>query len=311
MDTWGVVSTIKAPAYDILRFVAHHLEAGAHRIYICLDAPCPEARPFLKAHKQVRLFHCGQKHWKQLNGYRPKMHQPRQTLNATHVYHKANEVDWLIHIDVDEFLVADQPIAAQLSSMQFDILAARSRPMELLAGGTNAFKRFIPPGPDREKLVNDLYPTFGEHLKGGFLSHIAGKLFVRTGIKDLKLRIHNAFLSGDFIEPEKRLTGTDLAHLHTLSWEHWLNHFTYRFNKGSYRSDLGAERSRSQGGMSKHELFAALQAEDGEKGLRSFFDEVCADSPALRQRLAEQNLLSIVDLNLDATLSKHFPDFAR
>ena len=39
----------------------------------------------------------------------------------------------------------------------------------------------------------DIYPTYGLHLNGGFLSHVAGKVFVRTGHDGVGLRIHNAF----------------------------------------------------------------------------------------------------------------------
>ena len=129
------------------------------------------------------------------------MHQPRQTLNATRAYSRATEVDWLMNMDVDEFLVADSQIASHLTTLPIETQCARARPMELLAGGDPqtqaAFKTFIPAGKQREQIVANLYPTFGQHLKGGFLSHIAGKIFVRTGIEGLKFRIHNAFLDGE------------------------------------------------------------------------------------------------------------------
>ena len=34
--TWGVVSTIKAPARDILRFAAYHLDLGAQTVAVAL-----------------------------------------------------------------------------------------------------------------------------------------------------------------------------------------------------------------------------------------------------------------------------------
>ncbi len=44
--------------------------------------------------------------------------------------------------------------------------------------------------------------------------------------------------------------------------------------------------------------------------VRAFFDEVCADTPALRQRLNEHRLLKHANLDLNTTLAKHFPDYA-
>ena len=202
MVKWGIVATIKADTATILRFAAYHLELGAHRIYIYLDAPDPQAQAALRDHPKCRVVRCDDGYWdRHNNGKRPPMHQPRQTLNATRAYIRANELDWLMHMDVDEFLVAEGQIASYLAALPDDIQCARARPMELLAGGDPqveaAFKTFIPAGKQREQVMATLYPTFGQHLKGGFLSHIAGKIFVRTGIKGLKFRIHNAFLDGE------------------------------------------------------------------------------------------------------------------
>ena len=61
---WGVVATIKAPAQDVLRFAAYHLDLGAHRLFIYLDEPNPEAYAPLKNHSKVRVFSCDDAFWK-------------------------------------------------------------------------------------------------------------------------------------------------------------------------------------------------------------------------------------------------------
>jgi hypothetical protein len=98
-----------------------------------------------------------------------------------------------------------------------------------------------------------------------------------------------------------------LAHCHAKTWSDWLAAYRYRLEQGSYRADLAPNRPRDQGGMSMHELFTQIETRDGEAGLRAFFDEVCADTPALRQKLADHGLLRVVDLDLNTTISKHFP----
>lgn len=313
--SWGLVSTIKADTPATLRFVAHHLELGAHRIYIYLDAPNPEVQEALREHPKCRVIRCDEGYWnRQNNGKRPPMHQPRQTLNATRAYNRAHEVDWLLHMDVDEFLVADSQIAAHLAALPKEIQCARVRPMELLAGGDPqteaAFKTFIPAGKQREKTVASLYPTFGQHLKGGFLSHIAGKIFVRTGIKGLKFRIHNAFLNGETNPNHIEMQDLRLAHFHATDWDTWYTHFAFRFEQGSYRADLGPARSRDRGGITTHELFTLIQDEEGIEGLRRFFDEVCADTPALRGRLEAAGHLHRARFQFDTSVAKHFPNFA-
>jgi hypothetical protein len=314
MTTWGIVATIKADTPTILRFVSHHLELGAHRIYIYLDTPNPEAKEALREHPRTRVVRCDDGYWKRQNGSRPDMHQPRQTFNATRAYRRASDVDWLIHMDVDEFLVPQAKITELLSALPITVQCARARPMELLSGGDPqieaAFKTFIPAGKQREKTVGALYPTFGDHLKGGFLSHIAGKLFVRTGIDGLKFRIHNAFLDGETNPNHVELPELHLAHFHAADWDTWYAHFAYRLREGSYRVDLGPARSRDRGGITMHELFNMIHEDDGEAGLRAFFDEVCADTPALRERLRAQGHLHCTRFTFDTSIAKHFPHLA-
>jgi Glycosyl transferase family 2 len=308
MTTWGLSATILAPSTDILRFAAYHLEAGAQRLYLYLDDPESDAYAALKAHPKIRVTRCDDAHWAQLGGGRPKKHQVRQTANATHAYHRNPEVDWLIHMDVDEFLVSDQSVALILGALPARQVIARIRPMEMLAGDGTAFKAFIPNGPDREAITADLYPTYGAYLKGGFLSHLAGKVFIRTGLADIRVQIHNVFQNGGMLTGPQQQAGIDLAHLHATSWENWIAGYRYRLEKGSYRPELAPNRPHDKGGLSMHEVFQMIEAEDGEAGLRHFFTEVCCDTPVLREKLARHCLLKRVNLGLKATLSLHFSD---
>ena len=310
MTTWGLVATIKAPAREILDFAAHHLDLGAHRLFIYLDAPNPEAQAALKAHPKIRVFSCDDGHWRRLGVKRPAKHQARQTANATDAYHrKGHEVDWLIHIDVDEFLWPDGPMTERLVSLPQTVNCARIRPAEALAGDGTLFKGFIPSGPSRDAIVARLYPRFGPHVKGGFLSHLAGKLFVRTGLEPLVVKIHNVF-QGDRMNPgETELPGTLLLHRHAKNWEDWIAAFRYRLAHGSYRAELAPARPRDKGGLTLHEVLREIETSEGEAGLRAFYDEMCADTPALRRALEADGLLHRCDLDLDAMRRKHFPDF--
>ena len=309
MTKWGVTATIKAPVADILAFAAYHLELGAHRLYIYLDDDNPQAFALLKAHPKVRVTNCNAAHWRKQTGKRPIKHQVRQTVNATHAYARRVEVDWLIHMDVDEFLWCDNELSEDLKSLDADVFCARSRPMELLSGDKNAYKAFIPSGPNREAVVARLYPEFGHYVKGGFLSHHAGKLFVRTGRDGLTVKIHNVFLNGEMNPAQVELDSAPLCHRHAKSWEDWIAAYRFRLEQGSYRAELAPNIARDKGGMSMHELLHWIEADMGEAGLRAFHDELCADTPDLRARLDSEGLLRICDLKLDAKRRKHFPDF--
>ena len=308
MSTWGLCATIRAPAPDILRFAAYHLEQGAHRLYLYLDAANPVAYAHLKAHPKVRVQICDQAHWKKLGKKRPNRHQVRQSYNATHAYNRRAEVDWLIHMDVDEFLVSERSIAESLGDLGSGQMSARVRPMEKLGDSENAFKAFIPADATRRATVEQIYPTFGKYIHGGFLSHLAGKLFVRTGLPNMKLQIHNAFQNDATLPKAVELGSMDLAHCHAPTWDAWRAAFDDRLKRGSYRAELPAAAPAQEGSMSLHDLFSRLYTDAGDAGLRQFYDEVIGDSPDLRARLGAHDLLRLVDLGLERVVQKHFPD---
>jgi hypothetical protein len=101
----------------------------------------------------------------------------------------------------------------------------------------------------------------------------------------------------------------DLAHAHAKSWDAWIAAYRYRLNKGSYRSELAPAKSAKSGGVTLHEMFQTLEASEGEAGLRRFYDEVATDTDAIRNRLETHGMYRQIDLDLDAKLARHFPDF--
>ncbi len=315
--TWGIVSTIKAPAKDILTFAAHHLDLGAHRVIVYLDDANPQAFAALKAHSKCRVIECDDGYWKRRKG-RPEKHQARQTANATRCYRRGPGVDWLAHIDVDEFLWPQSPLPGQLAMLDDDVISARVRPVEALAPdpdhpGTSAqtwFKSFARLQKPRRAQTAAIYPTYGEFLNGGFLSHVAGKIFVRTGIEKLSLRIHNAFVQGEMDDNAAELTGTLLCHMHAPSWEEFRAAYAFRLERGSYRSELKPVPTADGAGVNMNALFSMIETEGGEPALRAFYDEVCTANSALRERLMDHNLLQGLTLDLDDKRARHFPEHA-
>lgn len=310
MSSWGIVATIKAPVLDTLHFASYHLSLGAARIYIYLDDASEAAFGALETHPQLHPIRCDEAWWAK-RGRRPLKHQVRQARNATHAYRRLCKERWLIHMDVDEFLVpaADTRVGDLLDQVERDARTLRVRPMEQLSGDPTLFKAFIPPDKSRHRTVEKIYPTFGRYLKGGFLSHLAGKVFVRTGVQDMKLRIHNAFLGDEMNPGEVELTDLALAHAHAKTWEQFLKAYRFRLEQGSYRSELAPERARDKGGLTLHELFQQIEDQEGETGLRAFFEEVSAATPRLTKALEKRGLLRHVDLDLPRHLERHFPEY--
>ncbi len=313
--TWGIVSTIKAPARDILNFAAWHLDLGAHRVHIYLDEDSPTARDALIAHPKCRVTLCNESYWRRRKG-RPDKHQSRQTKNATHCYRRNPQVDWLAHIDVDEFLWPETPLLAQLSQLPPETFSARIRPIEALAADPDD------PPPDgqiwckgharlqsaRRSQTNEIYPTYGPHLNGGFLSHVAGKVFARTGREGIILRIHKVFERGVEDPNPARFDATKLVHLHAHDWAHWQNLYRYRLKHGSYRVGLKPASRNDLTSLTMNQLFETLESEGGEPALRAFYEEVCIATPGLRERLAGFGHLHAITLNLDEKRARYFPN---
>ena len=240
-----------------------------------------------------------------LGGRRPVQCQVRQSQNATHADNRKTDVDWLIHIGVDEFIVPQAYIGSTLYKLDEQTLCARLRPIEQLVGDGQTFRGFIPNGPSRNAIITDIYPEFGKYIKGGFLGHVASNVFLRIGLEGVNNRIHNVF-QGEVTNPQQvKLPTVDLAHCHSKPREDWLESFRYSLNHGSYRAELSAAK---KDGLSLNALLTSLEALDGKAGLRPFYDKVEADTPALQDQLKDHNLLRKINLNLDAKLARHFPD---
>ncbi len=299
---------------EVLGFAAYHLNCGAHRLYLYLDDPADPAYAALKAHPKIRVTLCDKAYWSK-KGARPAQHQPRQTLNAADAYAKRVEVDWLTHIDHDEFLTWDAPLAEQLAALPQDCLCARVRAIEALTwdGPANAprpFKGFALPMPKRRAQSEALYPQFGAYVNGGFLSHVAGKMIYRTGIEGFSVKIHNAFLNGAQNPGQEELTQTRLCHLHGADWETWRAQYAYRKASGAYRAALKAPFDQGKGGLSMHELLSKVEADDPENGLRAFYDELCVARPELLEGLRKFGLLHWHALDLEGAIAEQFPEYA-
>ena len=299
---WGVVSTIDAPVDDIARFAAHYLTLGAARIDIYLDRPCPEALTFFGSEPRVHLTICDADYWASTGKDHPDAHQLRQAYNATRAY-RASDLDWLAHVDVDEFLICPIPVARALRFVPDHAAQARMRPVEALADGSvnpKHFKISHRQAGQKRRVLDTIYPNYGSYLTGGFISHTSGKVFARTGLDGVRFGIHGLKKDGAGIENEAAMPRMKLAHLHARSFDAFRGRMDFRLERGSYRKP-GEDDAMRLGDV----LDFVIETE-GEAGLRHFFDEVCTDSPALRDRLAGHEMLFTHALDLDKQVADIF-----
>lgn len=292
---WGIVSTVKASMAQVARFLAHHLDLGASRIHIHLDAPDPAMADRL-AHPRVHFTQCDAAYWAGKPDRARDTHQMRQGFNASRVY-KMTQLHWLAHFDVDEFLLPAAPVA--------DLLAAADRAapfvnvplVEMMQadGATHWFKRQVHGTVKRE-----IFPTYGAYVPGGFLSTLSPKIIVRTGLANpIRLGIHAVRHKGRIARNGIEIPDLALGHAHAPDFETFQRHLAYRLDKGSYHNRKGRDNPLGL-------LIRALMDDPDRDALRAFHAELSQATPQRRALLARHDKLIGADLDLDTKVARHF-----
>lgn len=294
---WGVAATVQARPAQVLAFVAHHLDLGAHRVWLHFDDPADPAADLLTGLDRVTVIRCDAGYWQDLCGTRSDTHQMRQVRNITRILRKAR-VDWIGHFDVDEFLLADRPVPEVLADTAPDRLIVRAEPYEALFDPAladdiytaRAFRRQLP--AEDADLSIGLYGPQGPLLDLGMLSHTVGKCFFRTGIPDMVGRIHGARIKGETVFGGRFHPALALLHFHAQDPDLWKSRLPYRLARGAYQYRPAMQRW----------LLDATPAQvDG------FYDAIQTARPALLTALAERDLLRRADLGLRARVAARFP----
>ncbi len=285
--SWATVSTIKAEASQIAPFIEHHLALGAAHMDIFLDAPLPRADIDALAHPKVTLTTCDEAYWAATGKPPFEKHQQRQAFNATRAYREAR-ADWLAHIDCDEFLYTQNSVKDVLSAASDDLAGLIMPPAEEIAqdGAQEEllFRRtYFDAGADKSVLAA-LFPTFGDYLRSGFISHTAGKTMARTGLSDVRFGVHMLKRNGKELENTKRVQSLNVLHRHAPNWESFQSHLEFRLSIGSYRD-------RGQARLGLGDIIDILQEDHGDLGAKQLFDEICLARPALIDTLEAEGML--------------------
>lgn len=237
MVSWGLVATVKAPKEKVLAFVAHHLALGADHVWIYFDDPEDPAHAALSGHPRVTATLCDATYWSDKR--RHDRHQNRQARNARDAYQRCT-LDWLGHIDVDEFIDAKEAVATLLDAVPPEQILVKLEPFEAMHD---------PDLPDdiytarafRGAIRHDLWPlrhkALGEYheiAQDGMLSHSVGKVLMRTGIKNLSPRLHGVMLNGSRIPAPYWHPGIHLLHFHAQDRTAWTEALQFRLTRGAY-----------------------------------------------------------------------------
>ncbi len=330
--SWGIVMTVDEPAPLVLANVAWHLSKGAAEVHVFLDRPDDPVAETLSTWPGCHVTRCDAAHWAGLThrGTRPDSQMRRQSLNANAAYAMAG-VDWLIHLDANEFLHQSRPLEDELARIaEFDCELNIPVAERFYTGGPpprDIFEgcfRLSTKGRDRFDAA-----IFGADLPlyiHGMLGHSAGKCAVPTG-GDYIIGIHWSFRGvrgKDTRAAQYRSTAAHILHFDGLTGRHWLL-------KMLRYADADPELLERLVSSNRHAQIAALQACDGElrkmlelhdrlrvldaeaharlTALGLILEADCDPLPALNTRSAPTDGLTVAAF--DVALAERYPDLAR
>ncbi|MGL4236550.1 glycosyltransferase family 2 protein [Tabrizicola sp.] len=241
MASWGLVSTIKAPEEKVLAFAAHHLSLGASHLWLFFDDPEAPIPAPLTNHPKVTITRCDDAHWSAVGKKRPPQHQNRQTQNARFTYRHLTTTDWIVHIDVDEFILTPRPVADILYDTPPDTIAMKLEPFEamhdpLLPDDIYTSREF------RGALRHEHWPrrraalgVYRKIIRDGMLSHTVGKVIYRTQVPGLLPRLHAVMVNKEFVRTPEWQPEMKLLHFHAQDRQAWLAALPFRMTKGAYQ----------------------------------------------------------------------------
>lgn len=199
MPSWGLVATVKAPEDQILAWVAHHLGLGASRLWLFFDDPNDPAFTCVSKLPRVTAVRCSDWYWAIRGGRHEKLHN-RQIRNALSAQRKCR-LDWLGHIDTDEFLHSSLPVAAILTEVPGDVPNVLMDAFEAmhdpdLPDDIFTSRHFRGPlGPAHPDLHAAIFGPVASVVAKGNLGHTIGKSFCRIAFQNVVLGLHDVFMN--------------------------------------------------------------------------------------------------------------------
>lgn len=197
MNTWSIVTTVKAPIEMINIFIKEHLKLKPKEIFIFLDSPADfKEDNIFRKNDNVFIISCDKEFWKSREhfhvlrykkGERPESVEYRQYHNMLHAQ-SISQANWLIGLDVDEIIYSENNITDILAEYPPNVFSVRVAPVEAIyknnpplnieqVFSTNYFKsRF----KAKVKIWDEIYPNPMINHKTGFFGHVVGKSFFRV-----------------------------------------------------------------------------------------------------------------------------------
>lgn len=267
MQTVSTVTTLKAPLNETLMFVNYHLNMGVNHMYLFFDDPNDNCIDALADYKKVTCIRCDSNHWENLLAQQSEaldrdwtqieplqLRQTlsssldhRQILNANYAFQLAQQdgYDWLIHMDSDELLYAQESLDVLLSKVSPKIEVLVIKPLET-ALEKDKYESFF-----EEVTLFKSLPWLGQKYLAYFLgcqrvfqngsyfrAHPFGKSAVRTNAKIKSIDVHYPIAATGHKLRAKRSFRIKLLHFDCCGFESWQRKWIGRYDgSATYAQD--------------------------------------------------------------------------
>ncbi len=221
---WGVTAMISEPPQLVMAFVAHHLLAGADRVIVHLDTPDPALEARLAKVPGCQVVPVTSKTWGPSRYDRPNPPSGRQRRLLEGVLEET-DLDWIFHLDADEFLMSQRPISALLAEVDRSVdwlfvdVAERVHatdpdPDNIFDG---IFRRSFPPQLDDS--LSGIDGPASAFLDRGLSGYPGGKSAYRPG-RGIEPDIHAP--ANQPVLKKGQLPDTRVLHFDGLTGAHWV-----------------------------------------------------------------------------------------
>lgn len=265
-----IVSTVRAPLDDTLRFAFYHLNTGMDALILFFDDPEDPAIERLRPFGRITVIACDDTYWQAAGISRNASIEARQIFNADRGLSiaKTMHMDWIIHIDSDELIYTRVPLGELLSGaesdvVRFDIREAipRNPNAKEAFDGISLFKR--PSSRLKRAIVILLGCRHAVYHREYFRGHLESKSAVRVDADIPGMGIHwpkHSGMSSGIVTDERIV----LLHFESCSFSAWNE-------KWARRSDGSASASKLRGNRKRQfEAYRAAAAKDTE-ALRTLY----------------------------------------
>lgn len=299
-----VVPPYSEPAPLVMTFVAACFARGATEMRLYLDTPQPELEAVLVGLPGCVLIRCDAAYWRAAHEGRPWAPSDRQRYNLQRAY-EASQLEWLLHIDADEFLSASGDVAVALAGLPASCLVAQVAVAERVYLATpdpdyifdGVFR--LPNPPPVQAQVDAIDGPVAQFLRQGMTSYPSSKAFFRTG-RGLQADVHSA--RNVSVAEVGMLHGWRLFHFDGLTMQSWIH---------KKQRTLAQQPGWQAFAAARRAQLAAITAADATQGgLEALYLSIKQLNPERAAALRGLDLITPGDLDLRGDLARVFPGLA-